>query len=130
MKVSVDDSSYLVPILKLPGCSLITHVVSALGYEKSLCYVKSDQTNYGAKQFCLSHGMALFDPKSSEIALETISKFASITFNGNPKAEVHISGRKGNRCSTMIGNGEIREAWCHSGFNFFCEFVVDTSELV
>jgi hypothetical protein len=111
------------------GCSLITHVVSQSGYEKSLCYVKSEQSNYRANQICMSHGMTLFDPKSTDIALETVSNFATTTFNGNPKAQVHVLGRSGNRCSTMIGNGELKEAWCHSSFKFFCEFVMDTSKL-
>jgi Leucine-rich repeat (LRR) protein len=90
-------------------------------FEKTLCYVKKDFTAYKAKQDCLKNGMILLDPKTSTSTLTSLTAFGQSVLGGSPRAEVHVAGRNGNRCTALLGNGTLKTVNCIRGLNFLCE---------
>lgn len=81
--------------------------------------MKQEQTGYGAKKVCERNGMQLFTPDSA--SLPQIVAFGREKFGGSPRAEVFVSGRRGNLCLAAKGDGKLKFVHCSTTLNFFCE---------
>ena len=104
-------------------CSVSISVFDEFSYEKTLCYIRRDLTNFKASEVCKQRGMQLYVSDSSPASSLALKNFAETTLKGNSKIEVFISGRRpGNKCKTFRGDNSYSSVPCIAASHFICEY--------
>jgi hypothetical protein len=109
-------------------CDTSSKVVVDETVEKNLCFVKPKRNAYNAKLHCERNGMQLYRPNSSPQALQALVTLAKTTLGNNKRIEVFVSGRSGNKCQALQGNGELIDFSCNTRSSFVCEYLEVTTK--